>query len=128
MNLHQLVDRSAQSISTYKVNRIINDINPRLEVDAETEMLMEVVLCLLDSATGHAGSTYVRVAAKTFHNIVLMQIKYSDPRYENEIEKALEGIKELAQSLGGCLYVTRGGKKETTISLTFMSQHVFAIA
>ncbi|MCW3117796.1 MAG: hypothetical protein JWM28_1878, partial [Chitinophagaceae bacterium] len=68
----------------------------------------------------------IRVDAKTFHNIVLMKIKYSGAGYESNIEN-LQEVNELIQSLGGCLYISCNKTDETTLSFTFLS-HCFSMS
>lgn len=126
MNLCQLVDQTAVGTPSIadKKNRIVNEINPYLSVCAESKMLGLVIQNLLDEAIHYSMSKSVRIRAKSFHNVILVQIKYKDLRSEAVIENSLDKVKMQAEKLGGCLYVKCSKINGTTIAFTFLSQEI----
>jgi len=120
MNLNNLVEQSAIGVMpAYPKIKIINDVHSGLRINTCRESMNSLLYGLLQSSANHAASQYIRVVAKAFHNIILLQIKYQDLRHEAAIKKEFEAISRQAERLGGCIYISNSTSNETTLSLTF---------
>ncbi len=128
MNLHLLIDRLTVSIFSYanKEIKIVNNINPFLQAEAREEILNNLLSNLLGQATFHAKSKHIRISSRAFHNVILMNIKYKDPRPVYDLEKDLSEVKNQAEMLGGCLYFAKNKINGTNISLTFINHQISA--
>jgi hypothetical protein len=128
-NLSHLVDQLTGNISSsFKKQHIINEIKPCVETDTCKAVLKQVLGSLLDHAAGYSKGKNIRVSAKIFHDIVLLQLKYHDSRKKHDIEKNFEEIKHLLKHLGGCIYINDSKIDETTISITFLNHQVPKVA
>jgi hypothetical protein len=122
MNLCRLIDQLANDKTFAKI-QVTNDINPSVQADTCERTLKQVLYNLLDHAVGYTNNKNIRISAKTFHHIILVQIKYLDPRQGFDIKTNLAEIKNPVEHLGGCLYINDSKIDETTISVTFLNHH-----
>ena len=129
VNLCSLVDQLVCNISpSSQQKQIINDIDPSVHADTCSGIIRQVLHKLLDHASDYAESRNIRISAKTFHNVILVQVKYNDSRERHEIERGLEKIKGLLGRLGGCMYINDYKTNEPTISITFLNRRLSRVA
>jgi hypothetical protein len=129
MNLHQLIDQLAAGIPASNKNiRISNEIDPQFQSDTRAEIIRKEIEYILNRAAGHTENCNTRIPAKVFHNITLLQVRSDNSCEEMDIENKLNEVKSLAEQPGGCLYITAGKLNAISISFTFMSLQLSAVA
>ena len=129
LNLCQLVNQLANNMSSgFGDKEVINDISPCVEADTCQGMLKQTLCSLLKKVTDFSSGKQVRVTAKTFHNLIVVRVKYADPTQQDNIEKNFEEIKNLAGFLGGSVYINDTKLNETSVSITFLDHQLTKIA
>jgi hypothetical protein len=125
MNLCQLVTQLADNMETgFGEKQVINEIHPCVEADTCQGLLKQTLCSLLKKVTDHNSGKAVKISAKTFHNLVVLQVKYNDPSEQGDLERKYEEIEKLAGFLGGSIYINNTKIDETTVSITFLDHQI----
>lgn len=123
--LHQLVNQVSQSLMPRMVgqrNLMINDLHKEMWVTTDENILVSVLRTLLDATVTHSQSNCIRVSAKIYGNIILVQIKSDNTNLDGSIADSLYRIDLLAEQLGGCVTVSNNYVKGTTVAFSFYNQ------
>ena len=124
LNLCQLVNQLANNMSSgFGDKEVINDISPCVEADTCQGMLKQTLCSLLKKVSDFTSGKQVRVTARTFHNLIVVRVKYTDPP-QHDIEKNFEEIRNLAGFLGGSVYINDTKLNETSVSITFLDHQL----
>jgi hypothetical protein len=126
MKLYRLIEELDTDLFNNK--QIINHINPRIESYNSKEALKKVVGDLLTKIAAFSKSKDIRVTAKPFRNVILVQVIYSDQRMISEIDACFKEIHTHIKNMGGCLYITKRNNNLTTISITLLNFTASAVA
>jgi hypothetical protein len=124
MNLCQLVSQLANNMSSGFGENLINDISPCVEADTCQGMLKQTLCVLLKKVTDFNSGKAVHISAKTFHNLIVVRVRYNDPSEQGDVEKNFEEIKNLAGFLGGSVFINNTKIDETTVSITFLDHQL----
>ena len=121
MNLREIVNLSTSSVAA-TLPQFRNEVEPFPESINCTENLRAVIHQLVSYAASVCGNKPLRILAKKFSSIILLQVKVNDSNHRSNLEDGISKIRPLAEALGGCLYVTHSCLYESTISFTFLSK------
>ncbi|HLG38432.1 MAG TPA: hypothetical protein VI461_02150, partial [Chitinophagaceae bacterium] len=129
MSLYHLVNHLCETLllSNNKQKVIVNNISPGLQAGAKKEGLTMVLQRLLDDVCRHSISNEIKITARRFNGVTVVQIKHKDSRLESLINQDLTDIKQLARKLGGCIYVSCSDVV-TTISFTYVNTNCSELA
>ncbi len=97
----------------------INEIPQDLLLDANPQMFASVLSGLLSTVVSFAKDSCIRLTAKTYGNVILLQVKDSNTFYKYSIDKEIEKLQPLAEKMKGSISVTSQRKKLTTITFGF---------
>ena len=128
-SLNLLVNQSMVSMSpVLKKKQVLNQVDPALQTATCAGTLNQVLCNLLNHAAGFSSTADIRISAKSFHNVVIMQIRYQGGQSEVDNDKHFALVKTLLLNMGGCIYVNNSKQHETTISITFLNQKLKRVA
>ena len=125
VSLHQLVDQLTASLlprTTKQRSFIVNDVQREMLVSTDKNILATVISNLLNTTLAHTQSNCIRISAKLFGNIVLLQVKDTDNRHDEAITGSLPQVEYLAEKIGGCVTLTSNKLKGTTVVFSFYNQ------
>jgi hypothetical protein len=126
MKLYRLIDELDTDLFNNK--QIINHVNSRIETFNSEETLKKIAGDLLTKIAAFSKSKDIRIIAKPFHNVILVQVQYSDHRLISEIDTCYKEIQIHIKDMGGCLYITKRDNNLTTISITLLNFISSAVA
>ena len=120
--LQSLVSRLVAGIVPMAVhgrNFFVNDIPRDLVVYADTEMVKAVLNNLFTSIVPYVENSCIRITAKVYGNVVLVQLRDHTGINTYFIEQHLTNCQPMAEKMGGYIGVTSQRDKETTIVFSF---------
>lgn len=122
--LHGIVDRitiGTLPAATRKNSFIINDIPTDMQVNADEHMLAAVFGSLLNTVINHSCNCCIRISAKLYGQIVLVNLKESNAVNGQAFAGSLRQIQQLAERIGGTVSINSDRTRETTILFSFVN-------
>lgn len=122
VGLQVMVNRiSTSSIpaATRKHSFIVNDIPADIAVSTDENMLATVFGSLLNTVITHTENCCIRISAKLYGEVVLVNLKESHQADGQSFRGSLRQIQQLAEKIGGAVSVSHGQTTETTILFSF---------
>jgi hypothetical protein len=123
--LNELVERLAAGILPTAVRKksfIVNDVPAELFIDTDEDVLAAVLSSLLQTVVNHAENSCIRVTAKAYGDIIIVNITDSNTANSYAVASALPRVQPLAEKIGGYLSMIRQWEKITTITFSFPYQ------
>ena len=123
-NLHELTTQLVNTfIPTASSNKsfFVNDIPARLPLATNQQMLASVLSGLLSAIVTHAKDSCIRLSAKIYGNVVLVQVKDSASSNTAAVENEVRKLQPIAEKMFGSVSVTSQRKNLTTISFGFVN-------
>ncbi len=120
--LHQLTDsliNTFQFKATSNNNHFINEIPDQLHLDADRQLLETVIRGLLSAVVFYAKDSSIRLSAKIYGNVVLVQVKESTSLNNKAFESEVLQLQPLAEKMRGSVCVSSQRQKLTTITFGF---------
>jgi signal transduction histidine kinase len=125
LGLHLMVNRiSASSLpaATRKHSFIVNEVPADLEVCADEQMLATVFGSLLNTLINYTEHSCIRISAKLYGKVVLMNIKENQQLNRSAFAGSLRQVQQLAEKIGGSISISSDRSKATTVILSFSNQ------
>jgi len=122
ITLQTLVSRLVAGIVPVAVrgnNFLVNDIPAGLQVHADAAMVTTVLDNLFTSIVPYVQNSCIRITAKVYGNVVLVQLRDHTGINSYFIEQHLTASQPMAEKMGGYIGVTSQRDKETTIVFSF---------
>jgi signal transduction histidine kinase len=122
VTLHLMVSRiSASSLSaaTRKNSFIVNDVPTDLRAQTDENMLATVFGSLLNTVITHTENCCIRVSAKIYGRVVLLQLKETHRFHSHALAVNLRQVQQLAERIGGTVSVSNNGREASTIVFSF---------
>ncbi|WP_276500207.1 hypothetical protein [Terrimonas pollutisoli] len=120
--LNDLADQLVQTF-VVKANQrnicLVNEIPPHLQLKADIQMTASIVSGLLASLVSHAMDTCIRLSAKKYGNVILLQARDGGSLNSSLVEAQLQVLQPLAEKLKGSIAITSQRKNATTITFGF---------
>lgn len=116
----QLVNTFIPTASTNK-SFFVNDIPARLPLATNQQMLASVLSGLLSAIVTHAKDSCIRLSAKIYGNVILMQVKDSASSNTYALENEVRKLQPIAEKISGSVSVTSQRKNLTTITFGFVN-------
>jgi signal transduction histidine kinase len=98
---------------------IVNDIPTGMEITANTEEIATVLGQLFSTLARHASDSCIRITARNYSNVVLVQVRDRNSPASYTIAQDLQPAQQMAERLGGYLGVTSQRRHESTIVFSF---------
>lgn len=120
--LHQLTDGLVNGFLPEAANNnnvFINDIPDQLHVATDQHMLTSVLSGLLSAVVSYTRNSDIRVSARIYGNVILVQLKESTSFNANAVESEVRKLQPLAEKMRGSVCVTSQRKNITTITFGF---------
>jgi len=120
--LHQLTDCLVNTFlakATSNNNYFINEIPDQLHLATDRQMVATVLSGLLSAVVSYAKDSCIRLSAKIYGNVVLMQVKESTCLNNNAFESEVSKLQPLAEKMRGSFCVISQRQKLTTINFGF---------
>ena len=120
--LHQLMDCLVDSFlskASSNNNHFINEIPDQLHLATDRQMLATILSGLISAVDTYAKDSCIRLSAKVYGNVVLVQVKESTSLNNNAFESEVYKLQPLAEKMRGCVFVTSQRQKLTTITFGF---------
>ena len=114
----QLVNAFIPRASSNK-SFFVNDIPVKLSLRTNQEMLASVLSGLLSAVVTHSKESCIRLSAKIYGNIVLMQVKDSASSNIRAVKNEVRKLQPIAEKMLGSVSVTSQRKNLTTITFGF---------
>lgn len=118
--LHKLVDSISTSFlpaADRNFNYFINEIPRDLVVEYNQEWVASVISGMISSAVGSAKNTCIRFCAKKYGYVVVLELREAGHRKNQPDRRQLQQMQDIAEKIGGCLYV--GSQDEERIMMSF---------
>jgi hypothetical protein len=122
VSLYDLIDNTIRSSLPFALrshNLILNEISSNFSVHCDKQTLSEVIRQVLNAIMEFSKSSYIRISAKRYHEIVLIHFKDFNILSKTQAPYKLQPIQPLASSIDGYVGVTSFRQYETTIALSF---------
>jgi hypothetical protein len=122
VSLYDLIDNTIRSSLPFALrshNLILNEISSGFSVHCDKQALSEVIRQVLNAIMEFSKSSYIRISAKRYHEIVLIHFKDFNILSKTQAPYKLQSIQPLASSIDGYVGVTSFRQYETTIALSF---------
>ncbi len=120
--LHQLTDGLVNGFlpeAASNNNVFINEIPDQLHLATDRHMLASVLGGLLSAVVSYTKDSNIRLSAKIYGNVVLVQLKESTSFNTNAVENEVRKLQPLAEKMRGSVCVTSQRKNITTITFGF---------
>jgi hypothetical protein len=122
VSLYDLIDNTIRSSLPFALrshNLILNEISSGFSVHCDKQTLSELIRQVLNAIMEFSKSSYIRISAKRYHEIVLIHFKDFNILNKTQAPYKLQPIQTLASSIDGYVGVTSYRQYETTIALSF---------
>jgi hypothetical protein len=122
VSLYDLIDNTIRSSLPFALrshNLILNEISSGFSVHCDKQTLSEIIRQVLNAIMEFSKSSYIRISAKRYHEIVLIHFKDFNILNKTQVPYKLQPIQPLASSIDGYVGVTSHRQYETTIALSF---------
>jgi hypothetical protein len=123
-SLHHLVNRLSESLAPAarsNKNLIINNVPEDICSEINENLVASVLSRLMNVVLMNTENSCIRVSAKTFGNVVLMNVKDDGCLNYESISHHLTEIQSQAEKMGGFVGFTSYRNRLTTISFSFMN-------
>lgn len=120
--LQEVVDHLVTSYSdkaASKKNVFVNEIPGHLQLSTDPQWIASVLSGLLSAVVYCAKDSCIRLTAKIYGNVILVQVKDSSSCNINVMESQIQKIQPLAESMRGSVGVTSRRNNITTITFGF---------
>lgn len=120
--LKQLTGRLAGTYLPVAVRNqsfFMNDIPADLPVEHNKEWVASIINGMLDAVVQHAKDTCIRLTARKYGHVIVMEIRESGCISTYAMACNLQDVQTLAQKIGGCLTISINKEKTTTIAFSF---------
>jgi signal transduction histidine kinase len=105
---------------------LLNEIPDNFLVNADENILTSVIGSLFSAVINKSKNACIRVSAKTYNNIVVVNVRDSNNSITIRIPKELEEAQPLAEQLGGCITLNHQWNDVTTVAFSFFSPSIAA--
>jgi hypothetical protein len=122
VSLYDLIDNTIRSSLPFALrshNLILNEISSGFSVHCDKQTLSEIIRQVLNAIMEFSKSSYIRISAKRYHEIVLIHFKDFNILNKSQAPYKLQPIQALASTIDGYVGVTSFRQYETTIALSF---------
>jgi anaerobic glycerol-3-phosphate dehydrogenase len=127
--LHLMVSRiSASSLTSAsrKNSFIINDVPADLQAHTDENMLAAVLGSLLNTVITHTENCCIRISAKLYGRVVLLQLKETHQFHSHALAVNLKQVQQLAEKIGGTISVSNNCREASTIVFSFVNNFPLA--
>lgn len=98
---------------------IINEVPYELNLATNTELVSTVLHHLFTTVALHSSESCIRICAKTYSNVILVQVRDQNSPNSYTIAQGLQATQPIAEKIGGFLGITSQRKNETVIVFSF---------
>ncbi|MEI9806449.1 MAG: hypothetical protein WDO16_00485 [Bacteroidota bacterium] len=120
--LHLMVNRISTSSLPAAIRKhsfIVNDIPADIQVHTDENMLATVFGSLLNTVINHTENCCIRISAKLFGKVVLINLKESHRVSSHAFTGSIRQIQQLAERIGGTVSISSDRTNATTLLLSF---------
>lgn len=97
----------------------VNEIPARLPLITSKEMIAFVLSGVLSAVATHSKGSCIRLSAKIYGSVVLMQVRDSTSSNTGAVENEVRKLQPIAEKMLGSVSVTSKRKNLTTITFGF---------
>jgi len=122
VSLYDLIDNTIRSTVPFALrnhNLILNEISSGFMVHCEKQTLTDIIREILNAISEFSKSSYIRISAKRYHEIVLVHFKDFNILNKTQAPYKLQTVQKLASAIDGYVGITSHRQYETTIALSF---------
>lgn len=113
------ISTSSLPAAIRKHSFIVNDIPADISVSTDESMLATVLGSLLNTVITHTENCCIRISAKLYGKVVLINLKESHQVHGQAFKGSLRQIQQLAEKIGGAVSISHCQTKETSIVFSF---------
>jgi hypothetical protein len=114
-----LVISSLKPLASTRKSRLVNDIAPGIELNADKDMLALVVSDVLTTAIRHTENDCITISAKSVCDSIFLNVKETGCRPYIAVAESMERIQPLAEKLGGFISVQSSSHEGITVAFSF---------
>jgi hypothetical protein len=129
LSLQQLVTRLLvhfQPAAVRQKSFILNDVPDNFWVNTDENMLSSVISSLFSTVISRSESGCIRISAKTYNNIVVVNVQDNNNAGNIRVPQELEEAQPLAERLGGCITMNNQRSDATMVTFSFFSPSIAA--
>ena len=118
--LHEVVELLVTSFSVNAASHksfFVNEIPDHLHLSGDPQRIASVLSGLLSAVVSYTNDSCIRLSAKIYGNVILIQVKDSSRCNMNAIESQIQKLQPLAESMRGSVGVT--SQRNNVVTLTF---------
>ncbi len=118
--LHQLVDRLTTGYladASRNFNFFINQVPRYLSIDQNSKWIASVINGMIVTANNSTKDSCIRFCAQQYGHVLVLELRETVRSQQGNDESHLLQIQQLAEKIGGCLYV--GTREEERILMSF---------
>ena len=122
VSLYDLIDNTVRSSLPFALrnhNLILNEISSGFMVHCEKQTLSNIIGQILNAIMELSKSSYIRISAKRYHEIVLVHFKDFNILNKTQAPYKLQPVQKMAAEMDGYVGITSYRQYETTIALSF---------
>jgi glucose-6-phosphate-specific signal transduction histidine kinase len=97
-----------------------------MPVEHNKEWVASIISGLLGAVVMHAKDTCIRLTARKYGHVVVLEIRESGCISTYAMACNLQDVQTLAEKIGGCLTISINKEKTTTIAFSFPNLPVAA--
>src|SRR5688572_30213944 len=120
--LKQLTSRLAGTFLPVAVRNqsfFMNDIPEHMPVEHNREWISSIISGLLSAVVTHARDTCIRLTARKYGHVVVLEIQESGCISTYAMACGLQDVQTLAEKIGGCLTISIQKPTSTRIAFSF---------
>lgn len=120
--LHEMADHLVRSFmvkATGNKSFFVNDIPNNLQLSTDPQRIASVLSGFLCAVVSYTKDSCIRLSAKIYDNIILVQIKDSGSFNTTALESKVQKLQPLAERLKGYVGVTSRRNSMTTLTFGF---------
>jgi hypothetical protein len=107
------------SAASRKHSFVVNDVPSDILVGTDEHMLAAVFGSLLNTVISHTDNCCIRISAKLYGNVVLVNLKESYAVSGHAFTGSIRQVQQLAERIGGAVSICNEKTRETSIILSF---------
>lgn len=120
--LHDFVNALTDGLLPLAVDRkslILNEIDRRLELDADEHMLAYVLWNLLNRVIHSTHEECIRVESITNGDHTMIRVRNAGAYFYRTVSQGFRQVQHAAEQLGGSISIDQSDDHGTTVALTF---------
>ncbi len=123
--LHQLVDRISECYlpaARQHENFFINEVPREISISQNQEWVASIISGMIATANERMKKTCIRFLAKKYGPVIVLELREAVRTELPGDDRQIDYIQEMAEKIGGCLYISTREEEKILMSFSFPNQ------